>query len=129
MTSTVTRAALVVLALFAAASASALKPKTVAFLKELGYDAKSPQIQAIAGDVVTNKKGKTASLDLIAAKRDEMGVQRFIATRTFVKAYMKDTKTKFPDREVYETSYLKEDEVAFILEALKKPFRDLNKAQ
>ena len=122
-----TRLVLVVLALFCAVSASALKPKTVAFLKELGYDAKSAQIKAIAGDSVTTDKGKVKSLDTLAAKRDEEGVKRFIVTRTFVKAYMKDTKTKFPDREYYETSYLKEDEVQFILAELKKPFAALKK--
>ncbi|MBI5247845.1 MAG: hypothetical protein HY923_11770 [Elusimicrobia bacterium] len=113
------------LALFAAASASALSPETETFLKGLKIDPQSADIQAIAADVVANDEGEEVSLDTLAAKRDEMGVKRFVATRKFVKAYMKNTKTPFPERKLYEISFLKPNEVIFILDALKKPFTAL----
>jgi hypothetical protein len=113
----------VALALLAAVSAKALNPATEAFLTEIKIDPKSADVQAIAGDVVITEDGTEVSLDSLAAVRDIAGTQRFVATRKFVKAYMKNTKTPFPDRKVYDTAYLNEDEVTFILASLKKPFK------
>lgn len=111
------------LALLAATSASAaLSPATEAFLQEIGYNVQSPEIALIADDTITTKSGLVVTLNTLAAKRDEVGVRRFVVTRNFVKAYMKDTQTPFPDREFYYTTYLKSNEVSFILAALKKPF-------
>lgn len=96
------------------ASAAELQPKTSAFLRELGVDPGSTSVMAVSGDVVAGKY----SLDLLAAKRDEDGVKSFIATRNFIRAYMQDTKTPFPDDELYLIRFLKPDETQFISKAL-----------
>jgi hypothetical protein len=100
-----------------------LQPASAAFLQELGIDPVAEEITAILNDQMgTWSYGFPYSLDSLAAMRDENGVMQFIATRNFARKYLKDPKTKFPPREVYETKYLKEDEVQFILNELKKPF-------
>ncbi len=98
----------------------ALKPATAAFLKEIGLDPKSPEVKAVSDDSVTTKSGKIKSIELIAAKRDEDGMRRFIATRYFVHQYRKDPKTKFPPTDLYDTSLLTPDEVQFILMQMKQ---------
>ena len=111
------------LALFVASKASAaISPETENFLQGVGYNIQSEEITAIADDTITTKAGVVVSLNTLAAKKDEVGVRRFVATRNFVRKYMADTKTPFPDRDVYYTGYLKSNEVSFILAALKKPF-------
>lgn len=103
-----------------------LQPVSVAFLQELEIDPASESIAIILNDQVDKENGGIPySLDTLAAKRDETAVRAFIATRNFVRKYLKDPKTKFPPREVYNTDYLKEDEVEFILKELKKPFEAL----
>ena len=100
-----------------------LQPKAEAFLRELGIDPESEPITIILNDQAgMGNDGIPCSLDTLAAKRYEDGVRQFIATRNFVRKYLKDPKTPFPPQEVYETKYLKEDEVQFILKELKKPF-------
>lgn len=100
-----------------------LQPKSAAFLQELEIDPESEQVKIILDDQVgMSRNGSPNSLDTIAAWRDESAVRKFIATRNFARKYLKDPKTPFPPREVYETKYLKEDEVQFILKELKKPF-------
>ena len=103
-----------------------LQPASAAFLQELGIDLESEQITNILNDQVgTWGYGFPYSLDSLAAMRDENGVQQFIATRNFARKYLKDPETKFPPREVYQTGFLKPDEVQFILKELKKPFEKL----
>ncbi|MBI2813445.1 MAG: hypothetical protein HYX71_04120 [Opitutae bacterium] len=100
-----------------------LQPVSLAFLKELEIDTESEQITAIIEDQVGQTSyGWPYSLDTLAGMRDETAVRAFIATRNFVRKYMKDTKTPFPPREVYQVKHLKPDEVQFILNELKKPF-------
>jgi hypothetical protein len=113
----------VAFALFAATSASALEPATAAYLTKQGYDPQSEEITRISQDVITAKDGTAYSLDTLAADGDKTGTRAFVTTRNFIKAYMKDTKTPFPKREVYQTVYLKPNEVSFILAALKKSFK------
>lgn len=98
-----------------------LQPKAAAFLEEMGMDLKSAQVTAILGDEVVPREGVPITLDSLAAIRNEDGVKQFIATRNFVRQFQQDTKTRFPPREVYQTRYLKPDEVQFILKALKAP--------
>ena len=103
-----------------------LQPVSVAFLQELEIDPESEQITTIIEDQVgLSRYGWPYSLDTLAATRDETAVRSFIATRNFVRKYMKDPKTPFPPREVYQTKHLKPDEVQFILNELKKPFDKL----
>jgi len=103
-----------------------LQPASAAFLQELGIDREAEEITAILNDQVgTWSYGFPYSLDSLAAMRDENGVLQFIATRNFARKYLKDPKTKFPPRDVYQTGFLKEDEVEFILNELKKPFANL----
>ena len=98
-----------------------LQPVSVAFLKELEIDTESEQITTIIEDQVgLSRTGWPNSLDTLAATRDETAVRQFIATRNFVRKYMKDPKTPFPPHEFYQTKFLKEDEVQFILNELKK---------
>ena len=98
-----------------------LQPASAAFLRELGIDPESEQITNILDDQMGAWSiGFPYSLDSLAAMRDENGVQQFIATRNFVRKYMKDPKTPFPPHEFYQTEFLKEDEVQFILNELKK---------
>jgi hypothetical protein len=92
-----------------------LQPKTVAFLKELGFDPATKQISLIIDDQV----GKY-SLDALAAKRDEDGVKAFIATRNFIREYQQNTKRPFPPDELYVIRYLKPEEVQFITAQLNK---------
>jgi hypothetical protein len=92
------------------ASAAELQGKSIAFLKELGIDPASPQITGIVNDQVG-----PYSLDVIAAKRDEDGVQRFVATRNFFHAFVKDSRTKYPPAHLYQTLYLTSDEVKYII--------------
>jgi hypothetical protein len=98
-----------------------LQPKAAAFLEEIGMDLKSTQVTAILGDEVVPREGVPITLDSLAAIRNEDGVKQFIATRNFVRQYQQDTKTRFPPSELYQTRYLKPDEVQFILKALKAP--------
>jgi hypothetical protein len=93
-------------ALSATALAAELQPQSIAFLVELGIDPKSPQVTGTVNDQVGDK-----SLNSLAAIRDRDGVQRFIATRNFARAYLKDMKTPFPPSHLYSTLYLKPDEV------------------
>lgn len=98
-----------------------LQPKAAAYLRERGIDPESEQITLIQNDQVGMwSDGVPYSLDLLALYRDKMGVQRFIATRNFVRKYMKDPKTPFPPSNVYHTSFLKEIEVEFIIKELNK---------
>ena len=98
-----------------------LQPKAAAYLRERGIDPESEQITLIQNDQAGMwSAGVPYSLDTLALVRDKMGVQRFIATRNFVRKYMKDPKTPFPPGNVYQTSFLKENEVEFILKELKK---------
>jgi hypothetical protein len=98
---------------WAAPVCAGLNPEASAFLQELGLDATSPEVVAVADD---NIDGKT--LAKIAAKRDEMGVKRFIATRTFAHAFLKDPKTPFPPADVYDIYYLSKEETGFIGQAI-----------
>jgi hypothetical protein len=92
--------------LSAAALAAELQPQSIAFLVELGIDPKSPKVTGIINDQVRDK-----NLNSLAAIRDRDGVQRFIATRNFVHAYVKDMKTPFPPSHLYSNLYLTPEEV------------------
>ncbi|UPT73134.1 MAG: hypothetical protein M0D55_14720 [Elusimicrobiota bacterium] len=113
----------VALAMIAAASASAMNPATETFLKEIGLDPQSAEIQAVQADSVTTKTGVVKTLDSLAAKRDEDGLRRFVATRNFVQQFRQNPRTKFPPAELYDTSLLTPGEVSYILAELKKPWR------
>lgn len=99
--------------LWALPAFAALGPTSIAFLKELGLDANSPEVVAVADDSVDGK-----TLDKIAARRDAMGVKRFIATRSFAHAFQKDTKTPFPPNDLYDIDYLSKEETGFIGRAI-----------
>jgi hypothetical protein len=99
--------------LWAGPAFAGLGPGAIAFLQELGVDASSPEVVAVADD---NIDGKT--LDKIAAKRNEGGGKRFIATRNFAQAFLKDPKTPFPPDDVYHISYLGKEETGFIDRAI-----------
>lgn len=105
-----------------AALGGKLQPKAAAFLEELGIDPKSAQVTAVLGDEVGQlREGVPVSLDSLAALRDEDNVKRFIATRNFVRQFLKDSKTRFPPTELYQARYLKPDEVQLVLKALREP--------
>ncbi len=100
-----------------ASPALALKPGTDAFLTELGFAPQSPEITAIAKDVVNAK-----SLDTLAAKRDETGVRSFIATRTFIRAFKQNPDAEFPETELYNIAYLTAPEKQYIATKLAESF-------
>ena len=100
-----------------------LQLKAAAFLQELGIDLESEQVTVIFNDQVGEwSDGVPYSLDTLAATRDETAVRAFIATRNWVRKYMKNPKTPFPPRDVYQSDYLTDDEGDFIIKELKKPF-------
>lgn len=103
-------------------AASSLQPATASFLKELGMDPRSSEIRAVASDSVTTASGKVKTLDSLAAKRDETGIKSFIATRSFIRAFEKDSKADFPDDELYNILYLTSSEKAYIAAKLKEAF-------
>ena len=98
-----------------AGPAHALKPETAAFLKKNGFDPASPQIARIAEDKVGD-----ASLDSIADDGDKKGLRQFVATRNFIRAFMKDTETPFPEDGLYAAEYLNEQEQSFVARALRE---------
>lgn len=101
-----------------------LQPKAAAFLEEIGVDPKSAEVVAVLGDEVGQlREGVPASLDSLAALRDEDNVKRFIATRNFIRQFLKDSKTRFPPSELYQTRYLKPDEVQVLLKAPREPVK------
>lgn len=103
-----------------------LQPASVAFLQELGIDPESEEVTIILNDQVGEwSAGVPYSLDTLAATRNEVAIRSFIVTRNWVRKYMKDTKTKFPPREVYQVDYLTDAEIDFIFAELKKPFDKL----
>ena len=87
---------------------------TAAFLKEIGINPASADVISISNDVVSNKDVKDVSLNSLAAKRDEEGVKRFIATRAFIHKYEADSSTPFPPEKVYNTTYLTRPEQDFV---------------
>ncbi len=95
------------------ALAADLTPQTAAFLREIGIDPASPKITAIADDKVG-----TYSIADLASRRNEEGVKAFIATRTFIHAFMRDPKTDFPDDDLYVIRYLTDDEKALVAKEL-----------
>lgn len=111
------------LVMLVAASASAMNPATEAFLRELKIDPQSAQVRAVAADVIKSDSGEDISLDSLAAKRDEPSVRRFITTRNFVKAYLKNPKTPWPAADKYDLTYFSANEVDSILSKLQEPFR------
>jgi hypothetical protein len=97
-------------------------PATAAFLKKIGVDPRSAKVTAIADDVVSNKDVQGVSLNSLAAKRDEEGIKRFIATRDFIHKYEADTNTPFPSTALYDGLYLTKPELHFVYCQLAKGF-------
>lgn len=97
------------------------QPKTAAFLRELGFDPESEQITVILNDQVGEwNAGIPYSLDTLASDRDRMHIREFIVTRNFARKFLKDPKTPFPPSNVYNTVFLMDNEVQFIIKELEK---------
>jgi hypothetical protein len=109
---------IICLAMFSTlAVAAELQEKSVAFLKELGIDPTSQEVRLIVNDQV----GKY-SLDGIAAKRDEDGVKRFIATRNYIRKFKQNPKT--PEPNDYWARYITPDEKALVAKQIVKELLD-----
>jgi hypothetical protein len=91
-----------------------LSASAAAFLNEIGVDPASADVKLVSNDVVSNDDVQGVSLTSLAAKRDEEGVKRFIATRVFIHKYMKDTNTQEPSAALYDTQYLTKSEQNFM---------------
>jgi len=92
-----------------------LQPTTAAFLQELGINPNSPEVTAVAND-----QADKYSLDSLAAKRDEDGVKRFIATRNFIRKFHQNPKTPQPPADLYNMYMLTTAERAEINDYLAK---------
>lgn len=95
--------------------AAALTQTTAQFLTEIGISPDSADVQLVARDVVRSK-----SLDTLAARRDEDGVRRFIATRAFIHRFRQDSSTPYPDGDLYQISYLTAAEKAYITQKIQE---------
>lgn len=111
------------LVMLAAASASAMTPETEAYLRKIGLDPQSAQVRGIASDAVKSESGTVITLDSLAAETEKTAVLRFVTTRNFVKAYLKNPKTPWPPADKYDLTYFSAAEVDQILNKLQEPFR------
>ena len=114
-------AVLIALLLPIAAPARAeLSPKAVEYLRQIGVDPDSAKVKAVADDVVADRQGKPVSLDELARHRNAAAVHRFIATRTFLRAYQADPATRIPSADDYEAWYLTPAEKAIVRPAFRR---------
>ncbi len=112
--------ALLTLVLFITPASAELSPKAVEFLQEISIDPGSEHVKAISEDKIQMRDGEIASLDELARKKLKHAVIRFIATRTFVHAYMRDTNTRLPPTDDYDAAFLTSEEKAFVQPAFRK---------
>ena len=94
--------------------------KTIEFLREIGVDPESERIKGISSDVIQSQKGEIASVEELAKKRNKAALLRFISTRNFVKAYVRDVNTRLPATDDYDASYLTPEEKTFVQPAFRK---------
>jgi hypothetical protein len=110
-----------VCALISASSAAAeLSRSATEFMKEIGVDPASEKVRSLLNDVVQTRNGEIASVEEFASKRNKAALLRFISTRNFVQAYVRDGNTRLPATEDYEPLFLTKEEKAFVQPAFRK---------
>lgn len=98
-----------------------LSATTNGYLKEVGLDPHSADIAGVAEDAIRTKNGDVASLDELARqKKSKAEIERFVGTRRFVKAYVRDQTTRLPAADRYDPAYLTDEEKAFVQPAFRK---------
>jgi hypothetical protein len=100
--------------------AAELSQNAIEFLKEVGIDPGSERVRSILGDIVQTRSGEIASVEELAKKRNKAALLRFICTRNFVQAYVRDGNTRLPATEDYEPLFLTKEERAFVQPAFRK---------
>jgi hypothetical protein len=100
--------------------AAELSQNAIEFLKEVGIDPGSERVRSILGDIVQTRSGEIASVEELAKKRNKAALLRFISTRNFVQAYVRDGNTRLPATEDYEPLFLTKEERAFVQPAFRK---------
>ena len=115
-------AALISMALLAAAPVLAeLAPATSGYLKEIGLDPQSHEIESMANEAVTMRSGGVASIDELAKqKKSKREILRFVSTRRFVKAYRENPNTRLPAADDYDAVYVTDEEKALVQPAFRK---------
>jgi len=111
---------LLIVFLFITPASAELSSNAVEFLEKIGVDPDSENVKAIAEDKIQMRDGEIASLDELARKKLKKAIMRFIATRTFVHAYIRDTNTRLPPTDDYEAAFLTSEEKAFVQPAFRK---------
>jgi hypothetical protein len=115
-------AALISVIFLAAAPVLAdLAPATSGYLKEIGLDPQSPEIESVANESVLMRNGGIASLDALAKqKKSKQEILRFVGTRRFVRAYRENPDTRLPAADEYDAAYVTDEEKAIIQPAFRK---------
>lgn len=112
---------ILLIALTSATSASAeLSQKAVEFLKEIGVDAESDRVRSILNDAIQIHKEKVVSVEELAKNRNKTALLRFISTRNFVQAYVRDMNTRLPATDDYDASFLTLEEKVFVQPAFRR---------
>jgi hypothetical protein len=98
-----------------------LAPATSGYLKEIGLDTQSPEIESVAYEAVAMRAGGVASIDEFAKqKKSKQEILRFVSTRRFVKAYRENPNTRLPAADDYDAAYVTDEEKAIIQPAFRK---------
>lgn len=115
-------AALISVVLLAALPVLAdLAPSTGGYLKEIGLDPQSPEIESVANEIVAMRNGGVASLDELAKqKKSKQEILRFVSTRRFVKAYRENPNTRLPAADDYDAAFVTDEEKTIIQPAFRR---------
>lgn len=98
-----------------------LTSSTSGYLKEIGIDPQSPEIEGMAEEKVTMRGGGVASIDEFAKqKKSKQEILRFVSTRRFVKAYRENPNTRLPAADDYDAAYVTDEEKALVQPAFRK---------
>jgi len=97
-----------------------LSATTNGYLKEIGLDPQSAEIESVEAEAVPLRNG-VASLDELARqKKSKQEILRFVSTRRFVKAYRENSNTRLPAADDYDAAYLTDEEKALVQPAFRK---------
>ena len=98
-----------------------LTSSTSGYLKEVGIDPQSPEIESMADEKVAMRGGGVASIDEFAKqKKSKREILRFVSTRRFVKAYRENPGTRLPAADDYDAAYVTDEEKALVQPAFRK---------
>ena len=98
-----------------------LTSSTSGYLKEIGIDPQSPEIESMADEKVAMRGGGVASIDEFAKqKKSKQEILRFVSTRRFVKAYRENPNTRLPAADDYDPAYVTDEEKTLVQPAFRK---------